>query len=68
MTDAGFLRTAVSRRVSGVQAFCGAKPWSRRALPDCSGEIRDSYEISDFMGINWRDNLNYVRSLGYRDE
>ena len=37
-------------------------------MPDCSGEIRDSHEISDFMGINWRDNVNYVRSLGYRDE
>nr|DAN82710.1 MAG TPA: hypothetical protein [Caudoviricetes sp.] len=27
-----------------------------------------THEIGDFMGSNWRDNLNYVRSMGYRDE
>ncbi len=27
-----------------------------------------THEIYDFMGPNWRDNLNYVRSMGYRDE
>ena len=27
-----------------------------------------THEIEDFMGPNWRDNLNCVRSMGYRDE
>ena len=27
-----------------------------------------THEIYDFMWPNWRDNLNYVRSMGYRDE
>lgn len=54
--------------MSGAQVFHNVKPWSGRALPDRSGMIKGSHEIKDLMGINWRDNVNYVRSLGYRDE
>ncbi len=56
----------ISRRVSGVQA-------SRRDLGagglSLIAQMRSGpRKIKDFMGANWRDNVNYVRSFGRHDD
>ena len=54
------------RRMRGVQAVRKAEPWHGRALPGHAGERVPMDQL--VHGINWRDNVNYVRSFGYRDE
>lgn len=50
------LRAAASRRESGVQVFfrAEAKPWTGRALPGRSGQMRGPRKIGDFVGSGKR--------------